>query len=129
MNIAETVSFDKAGEAVGQGRNVVRRFFLTLVIILVAILSFGVGRLTSAPRGQGIKIEMDPAISSSLSDEGTHPPPPSSATVYASSKGTKYYYAGCSGLSRVSAANKISFATAHAAEVAGYGLASGCQAP
>jgi hypothetical protein len=61
MSIPETISFDKTGE-VERGPSLVRKLFLSLVIILVAVLSFGIGRLTSAPAGQGIRIEMDPTF-------------------------------------------------------------------
>ena len=52
-----------------------------------------------------------------------------SGPIVASQNGTKYYYANCSGVSRISAANKVYFATPAAAAAAGYQLASGCKAP
>lgn len=48
-----------------------------------------------------------------------------SGEVTASSKGTRYYYPGCS--NTISAKNKISFATASMAEAAGYSLAATCK--
>jgi hypothetical protein len=51
----------------------------------------------------------------------------SAGSVYASSKGTKYYYPNCK--STILEANKITFASALIAEKAGYTLATNCQKP
>ncbi len=45
----------------------------------------------------------------------------------ASKNGTKYYPAGCSGVSRIKVANRVWFASAVDAQAAGYTLASGCK--
>lgn len=46
--------------------------------------------------------------------------------VAASSKGTRYYYPWCGGITRLSEKNKIWFQTEQEAEAAGYKIASGC---
>lgn len=128
MNIAEEVSFDNTGHI--EPTWSWRRLYLALVIILVATLSFGIGRLTGGGDSEPIRIEYDPLISnieapnlkqaqnSNIQAEGS---------VYASSNGKRYYYANCSGLSRISEKNKVAFASAALAEAAGYTLASNCQ--
>ena len=145
MNIAETISFDKEGEAVGKGlllraRHHVHKLFLTLIIILVALLSFGMGRLTGNEGGEAVRIEYDPAISN------TQPPTSNQAAtsqaltpiessklkienstaVIASKSGSKYHYPSCPGAKQIKESNKITFPSAQAAEAAGYTLASNC---
>ncbi len=136
MSIPETYHFDKAGEVEPVGwRMRVRKYFLTLAIILVAILSFGIGRLTGSPKlgvsmnyeqvpndqGPSTKVQSDSTLSLGPSDLSASP------SVFASSKGTRYYYSGCR--NTISDKNKVTFATAAMAEQAGYTLASGCVAP
>ncbi len=126
MNIAETIHFDKDGQAESKGREWVKKFWLSLVICLVALLSFGIGRLTSIGGGEPIKIEYDEQMTNPPSPKATEGRSDTPGVVYASKNGKKYYYSGCSGLNRILEANKISFASALAAEASGYSLASGC---
>jgi hypothetical protein len=138
MSIQETIHFDKNGEVErgGRVRATFRKVFLALVILLVALLGYGAGRL-SAGQGTkgGVTIRYDEGIISALSSTTPKTVPSASApitttsapagSVYASSKGTKYYYMNCK--SSVGAANKITFASASMAEASGYTLASGCK--
>ncbi len=141
MSIPETISFDKHGEAVGRGlplraRHHVRNLFLSLVILLVSALSFGIGRLTAQPAGQGIKIEYDPSLSAAAAPLTSESFPrkdsaPSSlstpsGSVVASKSGSKYHYPSCPGAKQIKESNKISFPSAQAAEAAGYTLAANC---
>jgi hypothetical protein len=145
MSIPETISFDKEGEALSRGpsREVFRRFFLVLVIILVGLLSFGIGRLTSTPTGEGVKIEYDPQMTNaqlpmasqvsaaatplghSTLDTGNS----AASSVVASKSGSKYHYPSCPGAKQIKEANKITFPSAQAAEGAGYTLAANCKRP
>jgi len=50
-------------------------------------------------------------------------------SVVASKNGTKYYFSWCSGISRISVANKVTFSSAKEAEKAGYTIAANCTAP
>lgn len=138
MSIQDTYHFDKDGEAVRFP--LLRRFYLALVVILVALLAFGIGRLSGqGSRTEGVSIEYDPSLlvgSSNPSAAAQAIPTGNSAAaiqasapaqtgqVTASSKGTKYYYSTCK--STVSAANKITFTSASDAEKAGYTLAANC---
>lgn len=62
MSVADIIHFDKDGEVEPGGvRNLIfRRLFLAILIILVATLSFGIGRLT-APSGEDnrVRLELD----------------------------------------------------------------------
>jgi hypothetical protein len=127
MSIPETIEFDNSGKPI---RNpIFRKVFVPLTVLLVGLLGYGLGRLERLGERLPIEIKYDSGvIESTLRSTST----PKGATagdesVYASSKGTKYYYAGCR--STISAANKVSFKTAALAEAAGYTLASGCKKP
>ncbi|MDB5194102.1 MAG: hypothetical protein JWN50_116 [Parcubacteria group bacterium] len=137
MSIPETIHFDKDGEPVpgGHFRELFRKVFLALVILLVAGLGFGVGRLSAGEGRKGVEIRYDNGAIQALSSSTSTPASvvqgkaldSSSGSVYASSKGTKYYYTNCK--SSVTAANKVTFAAASMAEAAGYTLATNCKKP
>jgi len=124
MSIQDTFSFDKDGEVVRFSW--FKRFFLSLVIILVGLLSFGLGRLSGQRSGAGeVKVSYDQgALSSAVAESDA---PAVSGLIVASSQGKKYYYAGCA--NNISAKNKINFTTSAEAESAGYTLATNCQKP
>ena len=140
MNISEIVSYDKEGEVSSASWRIplFRKLFLSFVIILVASLSFGIGRLSVVGNREPIKIEYDPALTEQLS-------PPSVASthgvdqtanvinavgkgsVVVSKNGSKYHYPYCSSAKQIKEENKIVFATPAAAEAAGYTLAANCK--
>lgn len=138
MSLTEEVSFGKEGDI---EKPWLQKFFLSLVIILVALLSFGLGMLVGGGEGEGIRLEFDASISNSQFpiSNGVQPAQAlqgvksaSSAVinageVVASSKGTKYHYPHCSGAKRISEANRVVFPTAEAAEASGYTLAANCR--
>ena len=120
----EVYSFDESGHIVHF--SLVRRFFLILVIILVALFAFGIGRLSRTGDREPIKIEYDQGLSqvSGISQTASVINSIPAGGVFASSKGKKYYYPGCS--NTISEANKITFSTSKEAESAGFTLASNC---
>lgn len=128
MNIAEVISFDKEGRV--EKYPLFRRLFLSVTIILVALLSFGLGRLSVGGGNEPIRVEYDPELSTL-----SQPANPlqgiksveSGSTVVGSSKGNKYHYLSCPGAKQISEANKITFASKEAAEAAGYTLAANCK--
>ncbi|PJE64132.1 MAG: hypothetical protein COU90_04655 [Candidatus Ryanbacteria bacterium CG10_big_fil_rev_8_21_14_0_10_43_42] len=65
-------------------------------------------------------VEEESALRAYIAAEGL------SGLIAASSKGTRYYYPWCGGVSRLSEKNKIWFDTPEEAEKAGYTIASGC---
>ena len=141
MSIPEEFHFDKSGEVVRFPR--IRAYFLTILVLLVALLAFGIGRLTGGERG-GVTINTSSNDKGQMTNEVINPksqlatpessldishstlsiPAPTQGSVYASSKGTKYYYASCK--STVSEANKVTFSSPSEAEAAGYTLAANC---
>ncbi len=124
MSIPETVDFDKEGQVVRSSH--IQKVFLTLLIILVALLSYGLGRLSTEANREPIKLEYG-QTATVLNSKEILPPNPilsSGGGVYASSKGKKYYYPWCK--STVSEANKVTFTSPSMAESAGYTLASNC---
>lgn len=136
MSIQETIEFDKNGEPVHF--SFIRKFFLGLVIVLVALLAFGIGRLSVEGKREPVRIVNNSQfpISNSQSNSNDSMDNENSlkiansqienlASVYASSKGTKYYYSYCK--STISEKNKVIFATARMAESAGYTLSATCK--
>jgi len=132
MSLPETVSFDKEGRVVWA--SFVRKFFLSLTIILVAGLSFGLGRLSIEGNREPVRIEYDskqvsqipqPVTNNNKAQTAAVVNSNSGGEVYASSKGVRYYYLHCK--STVSEKNKVIFASASLAESAGYTLAANCK--
>ncbi len=115
-----------------QGKNIL----IVIVVILVGLGSFELGRLSKENDSSGIKIEY-PA--KSLMQEANAlsnmiPVKKVSASTnsigknfFASSKGTKYYSLGCSGGRTIKQENRVYFTTKEEAEGAGYELSSSCR--
>mgnify|MGYP003394005457 FL=1 len=140
MNIPETVSLDKDGEVVRFP--LFRKLFLSIVIILVAVLSFSMGKLSVVVGDrEPIKIEYDQSL---IEDSVSLAPakaintatvvnavkevtPATSQTVVVSKNGEKYHYLHCSGAKQIKEENKITFASPNLAESAGYTLAANCK--
>ncbi len=104
-----------------------------IIIVLVACASFGLGRLSKMPPTDdtvaivGSVMTMNGSATASKGASTTASLLASSGAVVASKNGTKYYYPSCSGISRIAAENKVTFASAQEAEVAGYTIASTCK--
>ncbi len=121
MSIPETFEFDNRGEVIKYGW--FRPYFIAIVILLVALLSFGVGRMTGSKR-EGVEINFDPNITQST-QVSPQALVPKEGSVTASVNGTRYYYSHCG--NNISDKNKVTFATALMAEEAGYTLALNCK--
>ena len=120
-----------------------REIYVSLLIILTAFGSFGLGRLskiydTRLPvqiryeDGNEVIVEADlRGETSKISDKTANLASVSvaegSGKVVASKSGTKYHFPWCAGASQISEANKIWFDSAVAAEKAGYGKAANCK--
>lgn len=111
---------------------------LVIVIILVALISFGLGRLSKIRENKTpITIEnISGNISASqIGDSGKNIPAPAvkpgftaEEKLYVASKsGTKYHYPWCSGALNIKEENKIWFSSKEQAESAGYQPASNCK--
>src|SRR3989344_562236 len=111
MSLTEDISFDKDGNA--ERFPLFRRLFLALVIILVALLSFGIGRLSVTGK-EPIRIEYDPELTTNNSQPTTSQTASvitaiKGGGVVASKNGTKYHYSHCAGAKQIKEENKISF--------------------
>jgi len=123
QNEEETFHLDKEGRVMRFPY--LQKIYLSLVIILAMLLSFGLGRLTSMSESQAIKIDyvdLDDKQGSIVGNREVS----TGESVVASSKGAKYHYSHCPGAKQISEANKITFASAILAETAGYTLAANC---
>ncbi len=110
-----------------------------MIVILVGLASFGLGRLSKNTISSGIKIEYSNTlnnqdanavsavnyINSQSSQKITNSS--SSKTFFASNRGSKYYSIGCSGGKTIKQENRVYFATGEEAERAGYELSSACK--
>jgi len=86
-------------------------------MVLASSASFGLGYLAGIDAGEG---------------SNANPPSPEAATgetgkFVASKNGTKYYLPSCSGVSKISEANKVWFASVETAVAAGYAPAANCK--
>jgi len=120
---------------------------IVIIIILVGLGSFELGRLSKENSSSGVKIEypnQDESQSASviLSTQAdlsqnsliTNTTKTSATTsnstkktFFASSKGSKYYTISCSAGKTIKQENRIYFATGEEAQKAGYTLSSSCQ--
>ena len=95
----EVVALDENGEI--ESFPLFRKLFLSIIIILIALLSFGIGRLSVMEKREPIKIEYDPEISNVISKEQTasviQAISKSNDEVVASKNGARYHYPHCSG--------------------------------
>lgn len=99
-----------------------------LVIFLIGMASFGLGRLSvSLPQKEPISLE-DSASESTSSDSlnTARPAALKNGSFVASKSGSVYYAVWCSGVSRISEANKIWFETQEQAKAQGYHAAKNC---
>jgi hypothetical protein len=111
-----------------------------LVLVLVAVCSFGFGRLSVTdnrfstnqlgPQVGLVSVANPPSIVASSSTTATTTPSLSVAgpdSPYVGSKsGTKYHLITCPGAKQIKAENKIFFATVRDAAAAGYTPAANC---
>ncbi|MFA4890072.1 MAG: hypothetical protein WC587_00335 [Candidatus Paceibacterota bacterium] len=99
---------------------------LAVIIILVALISFGLGRLSKIKEGRVPLI-----IENAQNDASAQTPSLSGTTaegaIVASKNGTKYHYPWCPGAATIKEENKITFSTIEEARKAGYQPASNCK--
>jgi len=113
---------------------------IVIIVILVGLGSFELGRLSKGGESSGIKIEyMDPTGNQSASaisaighleilpPSGEKTSKSTGKNFFASSRGTKYYSLGCSAGKSLKQENRIYFTTKEEAERAGYELSSSCR--
>jgi Metal binding domain of Ada len=118
------------------------QLFYGVLLILIAVASFGLGRLSVTSQKSSEKpliskeiltpaatIEaVSPATTSKATVDPSSPPtrPHQSGVVVGSKTGTKYHLPDCPGAKRIKPANLITFESVEAAKAAGYTPASNC---
>jgi len=113
-------------------RSIPRDVLIVGVIVLSASASFGLGYIAGRDGvgKDGVTIEIAPALAAATTGpafaQGYGRAQQGSGAYVASKNGTKYYLTTCSGAARISEANKIWFASAAAAQAAGYAPAVNC---
>lgn len=111
--------------------------FTTVLIVLVAFASFGLGRISMIDHGVSSKSQKSEIISHTLETQTVSVPyqepnrepggeVPSGGYV-ASKNGTKYHLPWCSGAKQMKEENKIWFQTKEEAEAQGYAPAANCK--
>jgi uncharacterized protein YdeI (BOF family) len=117
-------------------------YLMLLIIILVGLSGFGLGKLSNAGEGKAVIIQTGSAQNLET-DSGDGPENTASAieaitknqntnnltsgNIVASKNGTKYYFPDCSGVGRIQDQNKVYFTSEKEALDAGYTKASGCK--
>jgi hypothetical protein len=110
---------------------------LVFIIILVGLISFGLGRLSkNEPKGD-IKIEYIPqkvqvlqsvqTVAQIQEEKAVNTTNNSKRNFVASNRGKKYYPANCSAGKSIKEENRIYFETKEEAERKGYELSSSCK--
>ena len=101
--------------------------FIILLIILVSLSSFGLGRLSKIEENKTpLNIQYsneNTAIAGSFQGENEN----TKGNYVASKTGTKYHLPWCSGAQTIKEENKIWFQTKEEAESRGYGPAKNCK--
>ncbi len=98
-----------------------REYMIIIIMLLVAVASFGLGRMSALERINGeeevefIVPELS-AIDLSFTD----------FNYVASINGTKYYPRGCKAVNRIKGENRTYFKSGSDAEKSGYGYTSSC---
>lgn len=113
---------------------------IVIIVILVGLGSFGLGRLSKSNQSPGIKIEYpkenllqngeqeaNVIFSTENMSKAVFDTKITGKIFFASNRGKKYYSIGCSAGKTIKQENRIYFATREEAERAGYELSSSCQ--
>ncbi len=100
--------------------------YLSVVIVLIAIISFGLGRLSKI-REEKTPITMENIANSQPVALTTTPIATEEKIFVASKNGKKYYFAWCESAKIIKEQNRVWFSTKEEAEKAGYEPASNCK--
>ena len=113
---------------------------IIIIVVLVGISSFFLGRLSSNSSNNGLKIEYTGQGATNTGINGSNMPKielnqgitervqkNTSGKYFASKNGHKYYSAGCSAGKSIKQENRIYFSSSTEAEKAGFVMSSSCQ--
>jgi hypothetical protein len=109
-----------------KGLKIKSDLYIVILIMLMSIASFGLGRLSAYESKIGPIITTDNDINTATATI-TQTNTTSKGIVFSSKSGTKYYYPTCSLGNRISVGNRVWFQTIADAESAGLTLANGCK--
>lgn len=129
MNLSEKIQkikyyFAKASKYKSAEKDIL----IILIIILVGLISFGLGRLSVISENKTPITVKNLTRSVNLSTSDVDSIDNADEKLFVVSKnGTKYHYPWCSGAQRINEENKIWFNTKEEAEKAGYTPASNCK--
>lgn len=113
-------------------------FLIVLIVIMVGLGSFELGRLSKNSQNSGIKIEYPGGVKDQSANaiSGTNVSKTvldtrnlnsSGKNFFASNRGTKYYSIDCSAGKNIKQENRVYFATREEAEEANYTFSSSCR--
>lgn len=108
----------------------IKPFFTLLMLVLGALLFFGLGRLSALQKDYSPVSIVKGQVSSveTLKIPDAEPiQPASTGEVIGSKNGTKYYLPWCGALSRIKPENRVVFASAALARQKGYTPAANCK--
>ena len=106
---------------------------IVLIVIMVGLASFALGRLSMGPTDSGVKIEYPGSLSGSplnaLKSPKIEPTIENTGkqTFFASSRGSKYYPINCEAGKSIKQENRIYFDTEAEAQSAGYERSASCR--
>lgn len=102
--------------------------WLVLVIFLVSVASFGLGRLSvlRLPH-ESLQIAYPPEARAEAAEGMVAGAVVESGQYVASKSGSKYHFPWCAGAQAIKEENKVWFASKEEAEAAGYGPAANCK--
>lgn len=99
------------------------RLFTVLLVVVVSLASFGLGRLSVYEHEAGGQAAAIPAASGSAGGDTAVLP----GGVVASTGGTRYHLPWCAGAQQIRKENEVWFESAAAARAAGYLPAANCK--
>ena len=117
MDKIKSKAADWAGSEAGKD------ILTVLIVILVGLGSFGLGRLSKQALPQGLQVEFTGEYEAEANIvQALAPSPAPSGGFFASSKGSKFYSLGCSGGKTIKQENRSYFNTRGEGESAGVGV-------
>lgn len=125
------------GSRVSKIGNIPEDIFLGLIIVLVALGSFGLGRLSkiegskapvrfeNVPKTQSLIVQNE--IEKDIQNPSEAGVLKQAGELVGSKNGKKYYYSWCAGVQKISPANLIHFVDKAEAEARGYTPSASCK--
>ncbi|MCA9365716.1 hypothetical protein KC723_02380 [Candidatus Kaiserbacteria bacterium] len=100
----------------------------SLILVLVGIISFGLGRISVSDISNNSHTEASISLSNKEIEttQDLHKNDKSAVAVVASKNGTKYHKLDCPGANQIAEKNLIEFASVEEAKAAGYTPAANC---